>query len=91
MMLRRFIKSLLVIVTKTINYFSALNFGAIGSLIGHEITHAFDIQGRQYDGFGRLRDWWDPVTAGMFNETTQCMKDQYDHYKIDNMTVSSPS
>lgn len=67
---------------------SALNFGAIGSLIGHEITHAFDIQGRQYDGFGKLRDWWNPVTAQMFNETTKCMKDQYDHYRIDNMTVN---
>ncbi|XP_052772647.1 endothelin-converting enzyme 1-like isoform X5 [Mya arenaria] len=66
---------------------SALNFGAIGSIIGHEITHAFDIQGRQYDGQGRLRDWWDPVTAEMFNETTHCMKDQYDHFKIGNMTI----
>ncbi|XP_052771047.1 endothelin-converting enzyme 2-like [Mya arenaria] len=66
---------------------SAFNFGAIGSIIGHEITHAFDIQGRQYDGQGRLRDWWDPVTAEMFNETTYCMKDQYDHFKIGNMTI----
>ncbi|XP_053406983.1 endothelin-converting enzyme homolog isoform X2 [Mercenaria mercenaria] len=67
---------------------SALNFGAIGSLIGHEITHAFDIRGRQYDGRGVLRDWWDPVTASQFNETTGCMKDQYDHFKINNHTIN---
>ncbi|XP_052269656.1 endothelin-converting enzyme homolog isoform X4 [Dreissena polymorpha] len=67
---------------------SALNFGAIGSLIGHEITHAFDVQGRQYDGQGELRDWWDPITADMFKETTVCMKDQYDHFKVHNMTVN---
>ena len=46
------------------------------------------IAGRQNDGQGRLRDWWNPVTAGMFNETTPCMKEQYDRYKIGNMTVS---
>lgn len=67
---------------------SALNFGAIGSLIGHEITHAFDVIGRQYDGSGVLRDWWDPVTARQFNETTTCMKDQYDHFKINNHTIN---
>ncbi|XP_060562694.1 endothelin-converting enzyme homolog isoform X1 [Ruditapes philippinarum] len=67
---------------------SALNFGAIGSLIGHEITHAFDIQGRQYDGKGVLRDWWDPLTAKQFNVTTHCMKDQYDHFKINNHTIN---
>jgi predicted metalloendopeptidase len=44
--------------------------------------------GRQYDGKGVLRDWWDPLTAKQFNVTTHCMKDQYDHFKINNHTVS---
>lgn len=65
----------------------ALNFGALGSLIGHEITHAFDVQGRQYDGLGHLRDWFDPMTATMFNTTTQCMNTQYSHYTIKNMAI----
>ncbi|GFO50330.1 endothelin-converting enzyme 1 [Plakobranchus ocellatus] len=56
---------------------SAVNFGAMGSIIGHEITHAFDIQGRQYDGQGKLSDWWDEETSKRFQETTTCMKDQY--------------
>ena len=47
--------------------------------------------GRQYDGFGRLRDWFDPVTANMFNITTQCMKDKYSQYKVGKLAVSSRS
>lgn len=65
----------------------SMNFGALGSLIGHEITHAFDVQGRQYDGLGHLRDWFDPVTASRFNTTTQCMTEQYSKYKINNMAI----
>ena len=53
------------------------------------VWHVLVLSGRQYDGRGRLRDWWDPMTAEMFNETTPCMRDQYDHYKIGNMTVGS--
>ncbi|KAL3865324.1 hypothetical protein ACJMK2_006924 [Sinanodonta woodiana] len=61
---------------------SPVNFGAIGSIIGHEITHAFDILGRQYDGIGRLMDWWDPTTLEQFNVTTQCMREQYNSYHV---------
>ncbi|XP_069140555.1 endothelin-converting enzyme 1-like isoform X1 [Argopecten irradians] len=66
----------------------AFNFGAIGSVIGHEITHAFDIKGRRYDGKGRLREWWDPMTADRFKRTTECMKTQYDGYTYQGFQIN---
>lgn len=66
----------------------AFNFGAIGSVIGHEITHAFDIKGRLYDGKGRRRQWWDPITASRFEQTTPCMKEQYDSYTYEGFQVN---
>ena len=44
----------------------AQNFGGIGTIIGHELTHAFDDQGRKYDGKGNLIDWWTPEVQGVF-------------------------
>ncbi|XP_041369602.1 endothelin-converting enzyme homolog [Gigantopelta aegis] len=66
----------------------SVNFGAMGSVIGHEITHAFDIQGRQYDSVGRLHNWWDPNTAHNFAETTPCVRDQYDKFKFKDYWVN---
>ncbi|XP_050395357.1 endothelin-converting enzyme homolog isoform X3 [Patella vulgata] len=66
----------------------AMNFGAMGSVIGHEIAHAFDIQGRKHDNTGKLVDWWDPSTAEKFAITTECMKDQYSKIKIQDYTVN---
>ncbi|XP_060066651.1 endothelin-converting enzyme 1-like isoform X2 [Ylistrum balloti] len=66
----------------------AFNFGAIGSVIGHEITHAFDIKGRKYDGKGRLREWWKPMTADRFKLTTKCMKTQYDSYTYQGFQIN---
>ncbi|XP_059176890.1 endothelin-converting enzyme homolog isoform X2 [Physella acuta] len=66
---------------------SAVNFGAMGSIIGHEITHAFDFQGRQYDGQGKLTDWWDEQTASNFLQTTACMKDQYSSMKVRGVNI----
>lgn len=43
--------------------------------------------GRQYDGNGKLRDWWLPSTAHKFSITTQCMKEQYDEYTVDGLQV----
>ncbi len=48
----------------------AVNYGAIGAVIGHEMTHGFDDQGRQYDAEGNLRDWWTPADAKAFQERT---------------------
>lgn len=59
----------------------AANYGAIGGVIGHEISHAFDDQGRQYDGDGNLRDWWTPQDAQRFTAKTQALVAQYNAYQ----------
>jgi endothelin-converting enzyme/putative endopeptidase len=58
----------------------AINFGAIGAVIGHELTHGFDDQGRQFDGDGNLRDWWTEADAKAFGERANCIVDQYSAY-----------
>lgn len=58
----------------------AVNYGAIGAVIGHEIGHGFDDQGRRFDATGRLRDWWTPETDRRFTERTTRLRDQYNSY-----------
>jgi endothelin-converting enzyme/putative endopeptidase len=60
----------------------APNYGNTGSTIGHELTHAFDDEGRQFDGQGNLRDWWTPSDAKGFEEHIDCLRDQYANYVI---------
>jgi endothelin-converting enzyme/putative endopeptidase len=55
----------------------AANYGAIGAVVGHELTHGFDDQGRQYDGEGNLKDWWTTADANAFKERAQCIVDEY--------------
>ena len=57
----------------------AVNYGAIGVVIGHEMTHGFDDQGRQYDKDGNLVDWWTEEDAKRFDERTQVMVDFFDN------------
>ena len=45
------------------------------------------VLGRQYDSKGKLKEWWDPYTAELFRETTQCMRDQYDGFKLGGLQV----
>ncbi|RWS25636.1 membrane metallo-endopeptidase-like 1 [Leptotrombidium deliense] len=59
-----------------------LNFGAIGFVIGHEITHGFDDRGRQFDKDGNNRNWWDHETDLKFRERTQCIIEQYSNYTV---------
>ena len=58
----------------------AANYGAIGAVIGHEISHGFDDQGSQYDGNGNLRDWWSDDDRRRFAEKTKALVAQYDAY-----------
>jgi len=60
----------------------AVNYGAIGAVIGHEITHGFDDQGRQYDGDGNLSDWWTEADAKEFKARAQKMIDQFNAYEV---------
>jgi len=59
----------------------AFNLGAIGVVIGHEMTHGFDDEGRKYDAQGNLSDWWTPEDATKFEEKSQCLVDQYGSYE----------
>ena len=55
----------------------AVNYGAICMVIGHEITHGFDDEGRKFDAQGNLRDWWTPADAKAYEERGQCISDEY--------------
>jgi putative endopeptidase len=60
----------------------AVNYGAIGMVIGHEMTHGFDNQGRQFDKDGNLRDWWTKEDAKAFEDLASMLVDQYNHYEV---------
>jgi endothelin-converting enzyme/putative endopeptidase len=60
----------------------ALNFGAIGMVVGHELTHGFDDEGRQFDAQGNLRDWWSPPVSSEFDKRAQCVEKQFDGYVV---------
>eukprot|EP00057_Strongylocentrotus_purpuratus_P020956 XP_011675430.1 PREDICTED: endothelin-converting enzyme 1 [Strongylocentrotus purpuratus] len=64
------------------DYPKSLNFGGMGVVMGHEITHAFDDAGREYDKNGNLYQWWNNDTIQRFNRQTECMVDQYSEYDI---------
>jgi predicted metalloendopeptidase len=57
-----------------------LNFGGIGAVIGHELTHGFDDEGRQFDAVGNLHDWWTPEDGKAFEERAQCLVKEYDGF-----------
>jgi putative endopeptidase len=59
----------------------AVNMGAAGRTIGHELTHGFDDEGSQYDAKGDLASWWEPETRKRFEAKTQCLVDQYSAYE----------
>jgi endothelin-converting enzyme/putative endopeptidase len=61
----------------------AVNYGAIGVVIGHEISHGFDDQGAQYDAQGRLKNWWTDEDLKKFQERTACVVKQFDGYFVE--------
>jgi endothelin-converting enzyme/putative endopeptidase len=68
----------------------APNYGNTGATIGHELTHAFDDEGRQFDAKGNLRDWWTESDAKGFEDRINCVRDQYAHYVIvDDIHINS--
>jgi putative endopeptidase len=68
----------------------APNYGNTGGTIGHELTHAFDDEGRQFDAQGNLKDWWTPEDAKGFEDRINCQRDQYAGYVIvDDIHINS--
>ena len=66
----------------------AVNYGAMGAVIGHEMTHGFDDQGRKFDAQGNMREWWTPEDLKNYNERAKCVEDQYDSYVYDGQHVT---
>jgi predicted metalloendopeptidase len=64
------------------NIDDAVNFGAIGWLIGHELTHGFDDQGSKFDGQGNLTNWWTQSDRDEFEKRTSCLADQYQEFVV---------
>lgn len=60
----------------------AVNYGAIGVIIGHEMTHNFDSQGRKFDASGNLTDWWTSKDADNFNKSTGALVDEYNRFEV---------
>jgi putative endopeptidase len=58
----------------------ALNYGGIGAVIGHEITHGFDDQGRKFDGYGNLKNWWTPKDLKRYERRARCVERQFSSY-----------
>jgi putative endopeptidase len=67
----------------SLSYSDAVNYGAIGVVIGHEISHGFDDQGAQFDATGKLDNWWTPADLAEFHKRTACVAHQFDGYTID--------
>lgn len=65
---------------------AAVNYGAIGFVIGHEMTHGFDDEGAQFDGYGNLKNWWAPEDLKKFHVATECIIHQFSQYKVDGDT-----
>ncbi|XP_006627813.1 phosphate-regulating neutral endopeptidase PHEX [Lepisosteus oculatus] len=63
-----------------LKYPRSLSYGAIGVIVGHELTHGFDNNGRKYDKDGNLDQWWTDASTANFNKKTQCMVEQYNDY-----------
>ncbi len=64
------------------NAVDALNYGGIGAVIGHEITHGFDDEGSKYDASGNLKSWWTDADRKTFDERTSCVVNQFSQYKV---------
>nr|XP_050867273.1 neprilysin-4-like isoform X1 [Vespula vulgaris]XP_050867274.1 neprilysin-4-like isoform X1 [Vespula vulgaris] len=75
------------------NGIESINYGAMGAIMGHELTHGFDDQGRRYDENGNLRQWWSDETLQHYHEKVECIIKQYSSYHLpelgNNFTVSN--
>jgi predicted metalloendopeptidase len=69
----------------------AMNFGGMGMVMGHELTHGFDDQGRKFDATGKLAEWWEPSVAAKFEERAACIDKQYSSYEVQPAQPAQPA
>jgi endothelin-converting enzyme/putative endopeptidase len=68
---------------------AAANYGGAGMVIGHELTHGFDDEGRQFDAQGNLSDWWTPADGKAYDERSSCIADEYSGFTaVDDVKVN---
>ncbi|KAK2552754.1 Endothelin-converting enzyme 1 [Acropora cervicornis] len=72
---------------KPVDDSKAMLYGGVGAIMGHELTHGFDVDGRRFDAKGDERDWWSKETLAAFKRKTECLKRQYSNFTIDGETV----
>lgn len=68
-------------------YPRAVLYGGVGAIMGHELTHGFDVDGRRFDMKGDERNWWSEETLKSFKRKTECLKDQYSNFTFDGGTI----
>jgi predicted metalloendopeptidase len=66
----------------------ALNYGAIGAVIGHEMSHGFDDQGRKFDLQGNLKDWWTEADAKNYTDRATCVEQQFSGFHVDEIAMN---
>lgn len=66
----------------------SINYGSIGTIMGHELTHGFDDSGREYDKSGMMKQWWNNQTVENFKNASKCMIQQYSQYKIEEESLN---
>jgi putative endopeptidase len=66
---------------------AARNYGGIGAVMGHELSHGFDDQGRKFDGDGKLSEWWAPEVSARFETQAKCVVDEFNGFKLDDGTA----
>lgn len=64
-----------------------MNYAAIGFIIGHEMTHGFDIQSRNFDSVGKLVDWWAPDANKTYFQKIKCIIEQYGNYTVEDVGI----
>ncbi len=67
---------------------NSLNYGSIGTVIGHEFSHAFDSTGRKYDKYGNLNQWWNNKTVDAYQRAANCMINQYSQFKVNGENIN---
>ena len=65
-----------------------LNYGSMGSIMGHELAHGFDNSGREYDEKGILNQWWDQKTIDDFNKASECIVNQYSKFNVSDESIN---
>src|SRR6218665_3403864 len=65
-----------------------MNYGSIGEVVGHEITHGFDNLGRQFDSEGHINSWWNPETSKMYEKKAECILKQYDSFHVSEVDMN---